>query len=93
MSQENQPIEVSHDSQAGCFEVVVDGHRAHLDYRQLDEQTLDYYHTFVPDALRGKGIAAILTRAALEYAQSKELGVVPSCSYVAVYMQRQAQQE
>ncbi len=88
-----QDREVQHNRQAGCFELVVDGHRAHLDYRQLDEQTLDYFHTFVPDALRGQGVAAVLTRAALDYAQHNGLDVVPSCSYVAVYMQRQAQQK
>lgn len=77
-----------HDSAQGCFELIVDGHRAHLDYRQLDNSTLDFYHTFVPDALRGQGIAAILTAAALEYAQQHELGVVPSCCYVATYMRR-----
>lgn len=68
--------------------MIVDGQRAHLDYRQLDNSTLDFYHTFVPDALRGQGIAAILTAAALDYAQQHELGVVPSCSYVATYMRR-----
>ena len=83
---------VHHDNQKGCFELVIDGHRAHLDYRRLDDQTLDYCHTFVPDELRGRGVAAILTRAALDYAQHNGLDVVPSCSYVAVYMQRQAQQ-
>lgn len=81
---------VVHNPQTQCFEMFVDGHRAHLDYRKLDEHTLDYYHTFVPGELRGKGVAAIVTAAALDYAREQGLTVRPSCSYVEVFMQRQA---
>lgn len=83
-------LKVSHNEQAGSFEVFVEGHRAHLDYRKVDEKTLDYCHTFVPDALRGKGLAAVVTAAALEYARDNGFEVIPSCSYVEVYMKRQA---
>ena len=87
MRHENQVV---HNEQAQCFEMFVDGHRAHLDYRQLDEQTLDYCHTFVPNELRGKGLAAIVTAAALDYAREHGFAVRPSCSYVEVFMKRQA---
>ncbi|NLC09525.1 MAG: N-acetyltransferase, partial [Gammaproteobacteria bacterium] len=55
----------------------------------LGDNKLDYYHTFVPNELRGRGIAAILTKAAIEYAQERGLEVLPSCSYVEVFLQRQ----
>lgn len=82
--------EVTHNPEAQTFEVFVDGHRAHLDYRRLNDTTLDYCHTFVPDALRGQGLAALVTAAALDYARDNGFEVRPSCSYVATYMQRQA---
>ncbi len=82
-------MQVTHNQQAQCFELVVDGHRAHLDYRSLPDGRLDYHHTFVPDELRGRGIAAVLTRAALDYAGEQQLEVVPSCSYVEVFIRRQ----
>ena len=86
----NTAMQVSHNEQAGSFEVFVDGHRAHLDYRKVDENTLDYCHTYVPNELRGKGLAAVVTAAALDYARENGLTVIPSCSYVEVYMKRQA---
>lgn len=86
----NTGIKVSHNRQAGSFEAFVDGHRAHLDYRQVDEGTLDYCHTFVPHELRGRGVAAIVTAAALDYARENGFSVIPSCSYVALFMRRQA---
>jgi uncharacterized protein len=45
-------------------------------------------HTEVPPALTGRGIAAQLVRAALEYARVSGLKVQPACSYVRTYMRR-----
>jgi uncharacterized protein len=42
----------------------------------------------VPPTLRGKGIAEKLVRQALEYARAQNLRVVPACSYVDVFIQR-----
>jgi predicted GNAT family acetyltransferase len=47
-----------------------------------------FTHTFVPDALRGRGIAAVLVRTALEEARRTGRRVVPRCSYVAEFIQR-----
>ena len=30
---------VTHNEQSGSFEVFVEGHRAHLDYRRVDDST------------------------------------------------------
>lgn len=57
------------------------------EYRRTGD-TLDLHHTFVPDALRGRGIAAILAKEALDYAQAHRLTVIPSCSYIATYLAR-----
>jgi predicted GNAT family acetyltransferase len=54
---------------------------------------LDFYRTFVPDALRGRGVAAVLTRHALDYAAQEGYTVIPSCSYVEWYIERQGNPE
>lgn len=82
-------LTIRHDLQGHRFETTVDGHRAYLAYMDLGKQTLDIYRTFVPDALRGKGVAAELTRHALDYARESGYAVIPSCSYVEWYMERQ----
>lgn len=84
-----EQLNIHHDRTSHQFETVVDGHRAYLAYVDLGKQTLDIYRTFVPDALRGRGVAAVLTRHALAYAEREGYTVIPSCSYVEWYIERQ----
>ena len=81
---------VQHDVQGKQFYVALEGTRAYLAYMDLGKKTLDIYRTYVPNALRGKGLAARLTAHALEYAEDEGYTVIPSCSYVERYMARQA---
>jgi predicted GNAT family acetyltransferase len=43
-------------------------------------------HTETPEALRGQGIAADLVKQSLQRAKDNGLTVVPSCSFVAKYV-------
>jgi predicted GNAT family acetyltransferase len=54
---------------------------------------LNLNYTYVPNSLRGKGIAAKLVEAALEYARLNGIKIIPSCSYVDVYLQRHPEYE
>ncbi len=45
-------------------------------------------HTFVPDAFRGKGVAAMLVAALIAKARQEGWKIVPQCSYVAAAFQR-----
>lgn len=84
----SEALKVVHDESGHQFEVVLEGHRAYLSYMDLGKQTMDIYRTFVPNSFRGKGVAALLTEAALQYAQSIGYTVIPSCSYAERYMER-----
>lgn len=86
MSQ-NEPVQ--HDIEGKQFYVAIDGARAYLAYMDLGKKTLDIYRTYVPNALRGKGLAAQLTEHALRFATDRGYSVIPSCSYVERYMARQ----
>lgn len=81
---------IMHDPENKHFYVIVNGARAYLAYMDLGKQTLDIYRTFVPDILRGQGIAARLTEHALQYARLRGYTVIPSCSYVERYMERES---
>lgn len=70
------------------FELEVEGKMAFLEYRDQGPNVLAFTHTFVPTELRGRNLAAILTRFALEDAREQGKEVAPICSYVAVYMER-----
>ncbi|WP_434778324.1 GNAT family N-acetyltransferase [Neisseria sp. Ec49-e6-T10] len=77
---------VVHDESRQRFELEINGVLAYLTYRKPDHSTIDINYTYVPDALRGKGIAACLAKAALAYAQEQNLHIIPSCSYIAQYI-------
>ncbi|WP_313088810.1 GNAT family N-acetyltransferase [Pseudomonas sp.] len=82
-------LSIHHDRTNHQFETTVDGYRAYLSYVDLGKQTLDIYRTYVPDALRGRGVAAELAQHALDYAEREGYTVIPSCSYVERYIERQ----
>jgi predicted GNAT family acetyltransferase len=84
----SEALSIHHDLIGHQFETTVDGDRAYLAYMDLGKQTLDIYRTFVPNSLRGRGIAAALTEHTLVYAERLGYTVIPSCSYVERYMVR-----
>lgn len=67
------------------FELVVDDVTAFAEYR-LDGDTIDFTHTLVPVAHRGRGIASALARGALDSARAQGLKVIPTCSFFEVYI-------
>lgn len=81
------PLKIVHHPSTGRFETIVDGLRCEADYR-LDGKTMHMTHTGVPRALEGRGIAAALVVAALNWAREQGLRVNPVCSYVQVYIRR-----
>ena len=56
-------------------------------YRMIDG-VMWLAHTEVPPHLQGRGLAAVVVRAALEHARAQGLKVRPACSYVRSYMRR-----
>jgi predicted GNAT family acetyltransferase len=62
-----------------------------LEYRPIDAATLDYHHTYVAPALRGRGLASELTAFALRYAVSHGQKVVPTCPFVAAFVKDHAE--
>jgi uncharacterized protein len=79
--------DITHDTAAARFETIVEGQRCVCQYRVFGK-TMMLTHTGVPQALRGRGIAALLVQAALDHARARQLKVRPDCSYAEAYMQR-----
>lgn len=80
-------MEVLHDKKNNRFVINIDGLDSFVEY-SLNEKEMNLYHTYTPPQLRGKGLAEKVVRAAIEYAKENKLKVIPSCSYVAAFMQR-----
>jgi predicted GNAT family acetyltransferase len=80
-------VAVVHDTVARQFRVGGGDEAAVLQYTSAPGR-ITFLHTFVPDALRGRGIAGALARAGLEHAKAEGLGVVPFCPFVRSYLEK-----
>jgi len=82
-----QVCEITHDAERHRFATTVEGYGCELDYK-LSGKVMTITHTGVPAPIGNRGIAAQMTRFALETARTNGWQVVPACSYAAAFMQR-----
>ena len=91
-------LDVQHDPEASRFHVppeVIDGDVQHkmanmgtvLSYHRVGEKVLDFRSTLVPPHQRGKGIGTELVRKALDWARQEDYRIIPSCSFVARFIE------
>ena len=73
------------DAVRHLFEINVDGHVAHLEYREK-QGVLTILHTLVPSALSGRGYGAALVDAAVGHAAHAGLKVVSECWYATRHL-------
>lgn len=78
---------ILHNEAESRFETTIENLTALVDYRKHDN-VLIVTHTGVPQALEGRGIAAALTKALLDYVRNNNLKVRPVCPYTKAYIQR-----
>lgn len=79
-------MDILHDLKQQKFYAIVEGLESHLEYIKTDS-TMNIIHTFVPFELRGRGIAAEMTKAALNFSKANNLKIIPSCSYAEAFIQ------
>ena len=78
---------VSHDPARGRFEIRTDAGTAVLAYDRRGD-VLEMMHTEVPPASEGQGYGATLAEAALDFARRDGARVIPSCPFVAAFIER-----
>ena len=82
---EDEPI-VVHDAAASRYEILVDGEvSGFADYR-VDGNVITFFHTVTHPAKRGRGLAAIVIRRALDDARDSGRRVVAQCWYVGQFI-------
>ena len=80
-------MEVIHDKENHSFVIKIENASSYVSY-SLSGKMMELYTTYTPQQLRGRGLAEKVVKAALEYAKENNLKVVPTCSYVRVFIQR-----
>jgi predicted GNAT family acetyltransferase len=78
---------VIHEEENERFVIYKDGKEAYVEYTP-SEGEFDLYHTHTDPELRGQGLAAQVVRAALEYIKENNMKVVPTCSYVQSFLEK-----
>ncbi|WP_082653318.1 GNAT family N-acetyltransferase [Aureimonas sp. AU22] len=84
-------MKIVHEDQGrtGVFAAGEGTDRAELTYAPAGIQdSLIFDHTYVPEHMRGQGIAEQLVDHAVAYARSQGKTVVPACSYVRALFDR-----
>jgi predicted GNAT family acetyltransferase len=78
-------IPIVDNKERGRFELTYRGHTAILEYR-IYGATILFPHTLVPPPIEGNGIAARMSRHALDFARENNLSVTPACPFVAQFI-------
>ena len=85
-----QAIDITHNQAANRFETTIEGHTGFISYQDQGDRIV-YDHTIVPSELGGKGVGSALVKHALDYARNEGKKVVPTCSFVASYINKHAE--
>jgi len=85
MSNDEQKV-IHHPSASGGEFTI--GRQAVMSYRDAGDGHIIVNHTLVDPKLRGKGVAAKLYHAMVEYARKNKLQVTPTCSYAERMFER-----
>ena len=72
----------------GRWITVVDGHEAEMTYSRASPTFIIIDHTAVPDALRGRGVGAVLVRRAVEDARREGFKILPLCPFAKSQFER-----
>lgn len=81
-------IKITHDKDQRLFYTMIEGKESFLKYSMYRENVMDFLTTYVEPSLRGQGIAAALVDEGFKYARENNFQILPTCSYVDIYLQR-----
>ncbi|MEN1727891.1 MAG: GNAT family N-acetyltransferase [Pseudomonadota bacterium] len=79
--------EIRMETNLASFVMTEDGERCVLDF-SLEDAVMNVRSVRVPKAVGGRGIAGNLTRHALDWARAQSLTVIPTCPYVARWIEK-----
>ncbi|QLE83709.1 MULTISPECIES: GNAT family N-acetyltransferase [Shewanella] len=78
-------LTIVHQEPQQQFVAGIPENQARLQY-EVNGQNINFHHTFVPDSMRGQGVAQQLVERGLEWANSQNYVISASCSYVQKFL-------
>jgi len=74
-------MEITHDVARHQFSVHLNSYAAVLMYTKRGK-VLDFYHIYIPDPYRKRGLAGKILIYAFDYAKKEGYQVVPTCPFI-----------
>ena len=88
----NKENVVRDNRQEQRFEMSLgEGKMAFIQYARVSEGVVELMHTEVPEEFEGKGIGGALVKGTFEILQEENLKMIPTCRFIAVYLQRHSE--
>jgi hypothetical protein len=84
-------VEVLNDEAEKQFYTTVNGHRAVIRYAKTGD-VYNLEHTFVPEELRGEGLAEQLVLGTLTAIRKEGARFIPTCPFIQTYLKRHPEQ-
>lgn len=81
-------IRKSDEATGGRYFVALNGDEAEMTYTTLSADLISVDHTFVPDSMRGKGVAQQLAFYAVSEARKNGWKIIPRCSFMHAQAKR-----
>ncbi|AJK69665.1 GNAT family N-acetyltransferase [Corynebacterium marinum] len=82
-------FDITHNEGKKRFEIAVDGREAgYASYVPREGNVLDFNHTVVDQAFRGRGLSTPLIKAALDWARDEGASVRTTCSAVEHFVNK-----
>jgi hypothetical protein len=78
-------LDIHNDEAAKKFFATVDGREAVIEYARTGD-VYNLQHTFVPEELRGHGVADQLVNGTLAAIQGQGAKFVPTCPYIQAFL-------
>jgi uncharacterized protein len=80
-------LQVQNDEKERKFYALVDGQEAVISYVKSGD-AYNLLHTFVPEELRGHGVAEQLVQGALDQIKAQGATFIPTCPFVQAFLKR-----
>src|SRR4051812_3905741 len=74
----------------GRWFATLDGHESEMTYSRASPALIIIDHTAVADALRGRGVGAVLVQRAVEDARKEGFKIIPLCPFAKAQYDRHA---
>jgi len=87
MKEEFSTLELRKNEADNRFELLVDHHKAFIDYKERN-QKIYLIHTEVPEDAGGQGIGSALIEKTLQYMEKKGYKLIALCPAVVAYIRR-----